>query len=98
MGDLYHYPAQVLAIMRGLFAKELPVTLEAPAKVQLFVYDNNRMIVRSDLSYYESVTLKFAPDVKAIRVIGRELELPVENGRFTWQLAPGVNYVLELKK
>lgn len=96
MGDLYAYPAQVLGIIRSLFCKEMPVMLEGPSGVELFVYDNNRIIVRSDLPYSESITLKLAPQIKAVRDMVRKRELPVREGKVTLQMAPSVNYVLEL--
>lgn len=97
MGDLYHYPAQVLNVIRSLFTKEMPVALEGPSKVQLFVYDNNKVIVRSDLDYYENVTLRLSDDITAVKEIIRGRELPIVNHRITMQLSPSVNYVLELQ-
>lgn len=98
MGDLYHYPAQVLSVIRSLFTKEIPVTLEGPSKVQLFVYDNNKIIVRSDLDYYESVTLHLADNITAAKDIIKGIELPVVNHRITMQLSPAVNYILSLQE
>jgi hypothetical protein len=46
-GDLYSYPQGVLSAMRGALAKDLYVRLDAPARVSLFVYDNDRFIVES---------------------------------------------------
>ena len=91
MGDLYHYPVQVLSVIRGLFGKEMPAVLEGPSGIQLFSYDSGHVIVRSDLPYMEDVTLKVADGV-------RNVELPVTGGRLPLHTVPGVNCVLELIK
>ncbi|MGN1180453.1 MAG: hypothetical protein ACI4SD_04495 [Suilimivivens sp.] len=97
MGDLYHYPVQVLNVIRKLLSKELPAVLEGPGKVQLFVYDNDKVILRSDLDYYESVTLRLDDRFKTVRDMVKGVEIPVKDHQVTAQLSPGVNYVLELK-
>ncbi len=97
MGDLYHYPSQVLGVIRNLFTKEIPVTLEGPAKVQIFVYDNNKVIVRSGLDYYESVTLRLADSITSVKDLRTGRELPVVYHKTTLQLSPAVNYILSLK-
>lgn len=97
MGDLYHYPAKVLNVIRNLFSVEMPAFLEAPSKVQLFAYDNNKIIVRSDLDYCESVTLHLADRFTVVADMIKGVEIPVKDHRVTAQITPGVNYVLELK-
>ena len=94
MGDFYHYPVQVLAVIRKMFMKEMPVCLDASSNVQMFLYDNRKVILRSDLPYYESVTLEFAEDVKTVKDIVKGREYPVVNGKLTIQLTPCLNYVL----
>ena len=76
-GDLYNYPAVVLNVIRGLFTKRLPVKLLAESQIQLFAYDNNTFILRSDLPYSESVTLEFTEGVKKVTELksGRELKM-----------------------
>ncbi len=98
MGDLYHYPKQVLNVIRSLFSREMPVAVDGPAQVELFVYDNDKVIVRSDMPYTESVDLRLADGIKAVKDIVKDVELPVVNGRVTIQMVPGFNYVLDLKK
>ena len=98
MGDLYHYPTEVLNVIRALFSKEMPVTIQGPAQVQLFAYDNDKVIVRSDLPYSESISLKVADGVKAAKDLVKGMELPVVDGKVTLEMMPGYNYVLELKK
>ena len=97
MGDLYHYPEKVLNVIRNLFSVEMPASLEAPSRVQLFAYDNDKIIVRSDLDYYESVTLHLADRFTVVRDMIKGVEIPVKDHRVTAQITPGVNYVLELK-
>lgn len=47
IGDLYSYPQAVLKTIRGVVAKDLFVRLDAPSRVSLFVYDNDKFIVES---------------------------------------------------
>lgn len=98
MGDLYNYPNQVLQVIRVLFTKELPAVLDTPAGVQMFLYDNDKMILRTDLPYFESVTVRFNGNITAIRDLVRNMTIPVQNHAITVQLSPGVNYVVELLK
>jgi hypothetical protein len=46
-GDLYNLPPEVLNRIRGVVAGDLPVVLEGPAQVGLFVYDNGKFIVEN---------------------------------------------------
>ncbi len=46
-GDLYHLPAPALNEIRRVITAHLPVQLEAPGKVSLFVYDNGTFIVHN---------------------------------------------------
>ncbi len=98
MGDLYHYPVQVLGVIREVFGKEMPAVLEGPSGIQLFFYDSGHIIVRSDLPYMEDVTLKVADGVHMAKDIVRNVELPVTGGRLLLHTVPGVNCVLELIK
>lgn len=45
--DLYRLPAPVLATIRQTLGSELPVYLDAPGEVALFVYDNDTVVVES---------------------------------------------------
>lgn len=98
MGDIYNYPNQVLQVIRVLFTKELPAVLDTPAGVQMFLYDNDKMIIRTDLPYFESVTVRFKGNITAVRELARNITIPVQNHAITVQLSPGVNYVMELLK
>jgi hypothetical protein len=55
-GDLYAYPRGVLNAFRQIVSKDLDVRVDAPAKVSLFVYDNDMFIVESFLD--EPVTIQ----------------------------------------
>jgi hypothetical protein len=46
-GDLYSYPQTVLNTIREVLGKEMYVRLDAPSRVSLFVYDNDKFIVES---------------------------------------------------
>lgn len=103
MGDFYHYPKQVLDVIRDIFELDLPVSISAPAKVMLFTYDNDILIIRSDLDYAETVEIK-VPECfrKAINIAnggfpwGSEYE--IQDGRFCIEAYPGKNYVLKLSE
>ena len=45
--DLAELPADVLNAIRALMTPHLPVHLEAPGKVSLFIYDNGTFIVEN---------------------------------------------------
>jgi len=47
IGDLYSLPAGVLKQVRDLITRDMYVRMDAPAKVSLFVYDNDKFIVES---------------------------------------------------
>lgn len=57
MGDLYNYPKEVLTVIRSLFKKATGVVLDAKDNVQLFLYDNDYMIIRSDIPYEEEISI-----------------------------------------
>ena len=96
--DMYHLPEPVLNQIRRTLSQELPVRLEAPANVGLFVYANRTLIVESFLPHNT--------DVK-IAVTGTGLELvdlingnhiPGNNNQgetlFDMKLSPGTYRVL----
>ena len=47
IGDLYSYPPAILKTIRDVVAKDMFVRLDAPSRVSLFVYDNDKFIVES---------------------------------------------------
>ena len=111
MGDLYSYPREVLLAIRSLFVKEVGMALDAPAGVQLFVYDNDYLIVRSDLPYEEQISLVVEGEAKGMDSINTrhflsaamERQSQGENGKkngaaIAFAAAPGVNLVYKLNR
>jgi hypothetical protein len=45
--DLYNLPPEILDQIRAVIAGDLPVRLEGPGQIGLFVYDNDKFIVES---------------------------------------------------
>lgn len=58
-GDLYYLPNPVLDEMRRKLTTSVGVWLEGPAKVGLFIYDNQTLIVESFLPYHSDVKICF---------------------------------------
>ena len=98
MGDLLNYPATVLNVIRGLFTRELPIKLLAESQIQLFAYDNNTYILRSDLPYTETVTLEFAENVKSVKELksGREFKIN-DKRQISMPLMPMMNTLLKVE-
>jgi len=48
-GDLYNLPQSALTPIRTAIAGDLPVRLDGPGQIGLFVYDNNKFIVENFL-------------------------------------------------
>ncbi|MVB12397.1 hypothetical protein CAFE_31330 [Caprobacter fermentans] len=94
MEGLYHFPTRVLNAVRAVFCKNLPARLEGPAKVALFLYGNNRLIVRSFALCSEEVTvvLKGGTVLEEITT-GKLLHSSLENGENAvhFQALPGVS-------
>ena len=57
MGNLYDYPQPVLNTIRRTVSLDIPVRIDAPAKVSLFVYDNGTFIVESFLDEPVDITV-----------------------------------------
>jgi len=66
--DLYKLPPEVLARIRATLAGALPVRLEGPAQVALFVYDNGTCVVES-----------FLPEATRVRLVVDESRGPVQD-------------------
>lgn len=45
--DLYALPPGVLAQIRGVASRDMPVAIDAPAHVALFAYDNDTFVIRN---------------------------------------------------
>ena len=64
--DLYELPEAVLNAIRATVTSHLPVKLEAPGKVSLFVYDNGTFVTHSFSD--EPVKVTAVLDAKTARV------------------------------
>ncbi|MCD7977633.1 MAG: hypothetical protein LUG51_10935 [Tannerellaceae bacterium] len=56
-GNLYDLPADVLNMIRRVASRDLDLRLDAPAKVSLFLYDNDTFIVESFLDQPVTIQL-----------------------------------------
>ncbi len=56
-GDLYHYPKEVLNVIRRMFRSNTPVTIDAKAKIGLFTYDNDTFVVENFLPFTEDINV-----------------------------------------
>lgn len=55
--DIYNLPPEVLSEIRKTLSKDLYASLEAPAKVSLFLYDNHTLIAESFLDQSTNVSI-----------------------------------------
>ncbi len=55
--DLYRLPAPVLNMVRAVVSRHLPVRLEGPGQISLFLYDNHTLIVESFLDEAADIAL-----------------------------------------
>jgi len=67
LDDLYHLPAEVLGRIRETLSGDLAVRLEGPAKVCLFLYNNDTAIAESFLPEATEFALATGSDIRAIR-------------------------------
>ncbi len=79
--DLYHYPEAPLNAIRSVLAGHLPVVLEAPAKVSLFVYDNGTFVVHNfrDEPVHAAVVLD--KSAEQLEVLGTKASLQLAERR-----------------
>jgi hypothetical protein len=61
--DLYEIPEEVLTRIRMLISGNLPVQLQAPSNVCLFLYDNNTLIVESFIDVPVKIGIMTSPAV-----------------------------------
>lgn len=111
--DLYQLPAKALNKIREVLSAHLPVHLEAPANVSLYLYDNNTLIVESFLPEQTQISIvadtRFTSltDVQSNITISGELRKPgfgwMNRGRkekhvFTFSVKPHSFRVFRLGK
>jgi hypothetical protein len=79
-------PEPVLNALRALLTPHLPVQLEAPGKVSLFVYDNHTFIVENFRDEPVHATALLALDQKQAEdiVTGEQLPLKVREQPAFW--------------
>jgi hypothetical protein len=69
-GDLYNLPPSVLTPIRTAIAGDLPVRLEGPSQIGLFVYDNDKFIVENFLAPGgKALPARVAADKKFARLV-----------------------------
>jgi hypothetical protein len=114
LGDLYQYPAKVWNVIRNCLCQELPYEIEGVAGVATFAYDNQTIIIRSDIPYYENISLVVHDnEVELFDLIhNSEVKGTTEQAlmydfksgkkeeqmRFHIALTPGVNQVYQIRK
>ena len=104
MGDLYNYPVEVLDVIREVLGLDKKAMISAPAKVMLITYDNDTMVIRSDLEYSENVEVMVSPEYsKAVQLVfgdesGKYGSYDIKDGKFVINATPGYNYVLKMIK
>jgi hypothetical protein len=67
--DLYHLPQPVLNRIRQTVSAAMPVRLEAPGQICLFVYDNDTFIVESFLDESSDISIVTNDNVNALHDI-----------------------------
>ena len=69
-GDLYNLPQSVLTPIRNAIAGDLPVRLDGPSQIGLFVYDNDKFIVENFLAPGgKALPAKVAVDKKFTKLV-----------------------------
>ncbi len=84
--DLYNFPEPVLNSLRALITPHLPVQLEAPGKVSLFVYDNHTFIVenfRDEVVHAKALLMLDQTQAEDI-VSGEKMALKVRESPAGW--------------
>lgn len=74
--DIYNLPVEVLTKIKEVLARDMPVRLEAPGKVSLFVYDNNTFVIHSFLD--EPVKVKVVSTTNYGKLIGQGMSEIIE--------------------
>jgi hypothetical protein len=85
-GDLYHLPIPVLNRIKEVMMRDLPVRVEGPAQVALFLYDNDSFIVESFQPQGSEVKIVADPRFAKLRDLrtGQVLEGQPYHGRIAF--------------
>jgi hypothetical protein len=79
--DLYNLPAGVLSRIKDTLTRELPVRVDGPGKVSLFVYDNGTFLVESFLDELVDVGITVARQASGLRdLLSEEVLTPTRGG------------------
>ncbi len=73
--DLYNLPAPVLNRIRQSVSADMPVRLEGPGEISLFVYDNNTFIIQSFLDKTADISLVTKDNVKTLNELTTDVKL-----------------------
>jgi hypothetical protein len=79
--DLYFYPEPVLNSIRATITSHLPVKLEAPGKVSLFVYDNGTFIAHNFRDEPVKVTAVLDPKTGGVEDVRSKEKLSLADRR-----------------
>jgi hypothetical protein len=96
--DLYDLPSPVLDRLRRFVSQEIPVYLEGPSQVSLFVYDNGTFIVESFLPNEIKVKVAVKKPVKAITNLATNeiIQGTISNESKVWRMPSGVVTTFEV--
>jgi len=79
--DLYNLPASILSRIKDALTRELPVRVDGPAMVSLFVYDNDTFIVESFLDEPVDVSVTVSKLATGLRdLVSDETLSPAREG------------------
>ncbi len=105
-GNIYSYPEGVLNVIREVASQALPLHIEAPSQISLFLYDNNTFIIESFRDTNTEVTIVIHKENAVLhqlatnkRRIGVEVDKVSGNGvtYFKIFLRPGSYKVLSFE-
>lgn len=86
--DLYHYPPQVLNRIRQVVSNDLPVYLEGPSRISLFLYDNGTFVVESFCDQTEPIRFVVGDRVQALEDVLSGERLTDGEAILAWGGAP----------
>ena len=100
MGNLYDYPAAALTEIRRVMSQDLDFYLDGPAKVSLFLYDNNTLIVENFNDAPVDVKLVCEPDrFKCLKNLDDQtrIEGKLEDYYVGWHRKNATKFAVSLK-
>jgi len=90
--DLYNFPTELLNKIREVMCAQLPVQIEGPSNISLYVYDNNTFIAESFLDKETSINIVTPVQYNKITDLGN-------NQQFTGELRKaGLSYIEKNRK